>query len=207
MITKNSKFIGVSLMLFIFLAGTIHMTHAAVDMKELQAKFEKETGRPWSKASSEQRSDFMYNIRGREKKEEREERVKGVVTPFYIREGYRKEYQTEWEDATEEEQELFIEEYKATQKERDKEEKLKFKKERLRLKKIEKEKRLVEKELKLKKKARKNKAKAKQKEVDRKRKEEKRKLREAKRGRSDLLLKLKDMREQRSRDKRKGTSK
>jgi len=141
-IYKSSKFIGVPLVLFIFLVGTIQVTYASVSMKELQARFYKETRKKWSKATSEERSDFMYKIRGHEKKEEREDRVKGVVTPFYIREGYRKAFQANWEDATEEEQEDFIEGYKDLKKKWDREEKEKIREKEIRLRKIERAKHL-----------------------------------------------------------------
>jgi len=54
MIAKCSKLIGVFLMLLAFLAGTIQVTYASVDMEELQEKFNKETGKEWSKVTSKE---------------------------------------------------------------------------------------------------------------------------------------------------------
>jgi len=104
MARKCSKFISIYSLLFIFLAGTINVTSASMDMDDLKIKFKEETGNEWSKVTSDERRDFMYIIRGHEKKEEREERVEGENIPFYIQEGFRKEYKREWEDATEEEE-------------------------------------------------------------------------------------------------------
>ena len=200
MIYKSSKFVGVLLVLFIFLAGTIQVTYASVSMKELQARFYKETRKKWSKATSEERSNFMYKIRGREKKEEREDRVKGIVTPFYIREGYRKEFQADWEDATEEEQEDFIKGYKDLKKKWDREKKEKIREEKIRLMEIERAKRLEKRKLEKRRKDREKKARDKQKELEKKRKNEKKRLEDAKKKSSLLHKKLGDMHDSRTRD-------
>jgi len=191
---KYSKLISVSSVLVIFLAGAISTTHASVDMKELQARFKNETGVEWSKASSELRSDFMYQLRGVEKKEEREGRVRGVVTPFHIREGYRKVYKMDWDDADEEDQESFLEEYKSLKKQWDKEEEDKIKAEAYRLKQIAKEKHEKKKERYKKKKEKAKLAKEKQKALDQKKKETKKKLMEAKKRKTKLHEKLGRMR-------------
>jgi len=159
MIYRYSKSIGISLMLLIFLTGTIDITYASVSMEELRAQFYKETRIKWSKATSEERSDFMYKIRGREKKEEREERVKGVVTPFYIRERFKREYERVWEDATEDEQESFIDDYKSLQRQWEHEEKEKIREKKIRLRKSERAKRSEEKRLRLKKREKEKKSK------------------------------------------------
>jgi len=200
MIYKSSKFIGAPLVLFIFLAGTIQVTYASVSMEELQARFYKETRKKWSKATSEERGDFMYKIHGHEKKEEREERVKGVVTPFYIREGYRKEFQTNWEDATEEEQEDFIKDYKKLKRRWDREEKEKIREGKARLRKIEREKLTEKRRLEEKRRAREKKATKKQKDLEEKRKEVKKRLEDAKKKSSKLHKKLTDMHDDRTRD-------
>jgi len=131
MIYKYLKFIGTFLALVIFLAGTINITFASMNMDVLKEKFKQETGKKWSEVTSDERRDFMYKVRGREKKAEREKRVEGVKTPFYIREGFRKEYERKWEDATEEEQEEFIDEYKTVKKKWEREEKERLREERL----------------------------------------------------------------------------
>lgn len=199
MIVKWSKFIGVFLMLFAFLAGTIQVTYASVNMEELREKFSEETGKDWSKVTSKERRDFMYKIRGRKIKAERKARVKGVETPYYIREGYRKEYQMEWEDATELEQELFIKKYKVLKIRWDREEAKIIRDEDHRLKAIEREREQTKRDLKLKKERREREAKAKQRELERKRKEEKRRLEAAQKKRNALAVRLRQLRQQRSR--------
>jgi len=144
MVRKYLKIISISPLLLIFLAGTINFTFASMNMDELKEKFKEDTGKEWSKVTSEERRDFMYEIRGDEKREEREKRVEGVRIPFHIREGFRKQYQRLWEDATEEEQEEFIEEYKDLKIKWEKEERDRILKEKARLREIENEKRKKE---------------------------------------------------------------
>jgi len=136
MVRKHIKFISISPLLLIFLAGTINFTFAAMNMDELKVKFKEDIGKEWSKATSDERRDFMYEVRGDENREERQKRVEGVRTPFHIREGYRKQYQKLWEDATEEEQEEFIEEYKGLKIKWEKEELSSIRKEESRLRDI-----------------------------------------------------------------------
>jgi len=200
MVYRYSKSIGIFLVLFIFLTGAIQVTYASVSMKELQAKFQRKTGIKWSNATSEERSDFMYEVRGREAKEEREERVKGVEVPFYIREGYRKEYDSEWEEATEEEQEHFIKVYKDLKRKWEREKNDKIREAGLRARKIERDKRNAEKKLSLKRKEREKRKLDKKKEIERRRKAEKKRLEAAKKRNNLLLKKLKGMRDSRSRD-------
>jgi len=199
MVHKYLKLISISPALLIFLAGTINVTSASMNMDDLKIKFKEETGKKWSEVTSDERRDFMYKVRGHEKKAEREKRVEGVRTPFYIREGFRKEYKRLWEDATEEEQEEFIEDYKRLKKEWEKEEKERLEEEEDRLKKIEQEKRKKEMEAKRKKQKKEKKKREELAELERKRQEEKKRLEDSKRERNKLLKKLKDMRKSRNR--------
>jgi len=191
MIKKYFKFIGISLMLLIFLAGMINFTFASMNMDELQEKFKQETGKQWSEVTSEERSDFMYEIRGGDKKEERKKRIEGVTTPFYIRERFRKEKKMQWEDATEEEQESFVQEFKKLRKKLDQEQAKTLKDKEFYLKKKEREKKQAKKELIKKKKERQRKADAKRKALKKKRKDEKKRLKDSMKDRNALLRLLK----------------
>jgi len=70
-------------------------------MDAIKDLFEKETKKKWEQVTSEERKDFLYKIRGKERVEEREERVEGVKIPFHIREGFERSKGKKWEDATE----------------------------------------------------------------------------------------------------------
>jgi len=106
------KFIGIYLTLFVFLSESIGLSYAVMTMDEIRDSFKKKTEKKWEEVTSEERKDFLYKIRGKERIEEREERVEGVKIPFHIREGFKRSRGKKWEEATEEEQRTFIEQYK-----------------------------------------------------------------------------------------------
>ena len=136
---KYFKFISIYPIVLMFLAGTMPIAFASMDMDTLREKFTNETGKQWFQVTSEERRDFMYKIRGHKKKEEREKRVEGVTVPYYIRESFRREKKMKWEDATEKEQKLFIKKSEQLKKDQGKFEKKKLKDEEQRLRVIKRE--------------------------------------------------------------------
>jgi len=131
---ESLKYIGISVMLAIFVFSEIGLLYAATkSMDEVRDQFKTDTGKIWEEASSEERQDFMYRLRGRKMKHEREERVKGETVPYFIREGFERHWDMSWDDATEEQQESYIE------RERDKRDQLIAEEQQRRESRIEKE--------------------------------------------------------------------
>jgi len=190
---KYFKLISICLILLVFLARTMPIAYASMDMDALQKKFANETGKQWSEVTSEERRDFMYKFRGHKKKEERKKRVEGVTAPFYIRESFKREKQMEWEDADKKKQKLYIQKYERLKRSRDRVEQNKQKDEKRRLMEIKREKIQKEKELKAKKLKKDQKKRAKQKKSKDVKKATKKRLKDAKAKKTKLQSRLKKM--------------
>ena len=168
---------------------------STMSMEEIHKRFKRENRKKWEDATRIERVNFLYKMRGKEKKEERQERVKGVKIPYHIREGFYREHGKKWEQASEAEQEEFIKIYKNRLKELDIERLIKKKEAEIRAKEIEIEKHLKKVEAKRRKQARAIEKKLEKEALKRKREEEKRKVLDSRRKRNLLLQKLKEPRD------------
>lgn len=112
-------------------------SYSAIGMDRVRNAFEKETGGQWSKATSEEKKDFLNDIKGREgfqekieykgKKEKHDRAPRTVegstlseqredIAPYYIREGFEKATGRVWEEAAKIEQEQYWASYIAKEK-------------------------------------------------------------------------------------------
>jgi len=105
--SKNQKLVIISIVSLAFLSQTLLLFATTVPMEELRQMYVEEIGETWDKATSDERKKFLYKIIGHKKKKARQDRVEGVTTPFYVREGFLRDNNKKWEDASEEEQEEY----------------------------------------------------------------------------------------------------
>ena len=137
-------------LILVFLLSMTGVSHAVLSMNEVQYLFEREKGQLWKDATSEERRDFVRDVRGREEFQEGELKGKkkelkagsGIdkrftaledikeKAPYQVRSGFEIETGIEWDDATEKEQNAFWKKYKFEEKKQKQEEKLYSRKKR-----------------------------------------------------------------------------
>jgi len=186
---------GIYVVIVVFLSEAIGLSYAAVTMDELGALFTKKTGKKWEQVTHEERQDFLYEIRGKERVQERKERVEGVKIPYYIRESFKNKKGMKWENATEKEQTDYVKKYKKLERNWERDEKD-------RIKATNKEKKNRAKILKNERKKIAKRKKMKQKEKKRIQREEKDRKKREKKQIKDFKKKIRDM-QKRSKQQRK----
>ena len=212
MVFKSQNGVLIGSLILVFLLGMAGVSHAGLNMNEVQYLFEKENGLSWEDATSEERKTFIRDVNGREeyqegqfngRKEEVEERTEDVkkstvfdgrkkITPFDVRASFEVETGREWDDATEEEQKVFWREFKIDEKKLKQDEKAYLKKKELEEQQQRRDYKLKKQALKLKKKQRAQKEKLRRQEIRRKRIFNKQEAKEVKRRWEEFRQKLQD---------------
>lgn len=214
MVFKFQYGILISSLILTFLLGATGVSHAVLSMNEVQYLFAQEKGQSWKDATSQEKKAFIRDVRGREEyqegqfKEKKKKRgsFQGDETstalekrkkkaPYKVRTSFKNKTGTKWDDATEEEQKIFWQEYKNEEKRLKQEEKL-YRQEQKRLEQQRKaEFKQKKQEMKRKKQLKDQEEKAKRAEIKRKRAEERRRAETKKREWEAFRQEMKDKHE------------
>jgi len=102
------NYLFILIMLLSFALNGVSFSYASITMDEVHKLYQKEKGESWEEATSDERTKFLYEVMGRKKKEDREQRVEGKTVPYYVEEGYLRETKQDWNSATKAEQDNYL---------------------------------------------------------------------------------------------------
>lgn len=201
MVFKSQNGVLIGSLILVFLLGMAGVSHAGLNMNEVQYLFEKAKGLSWEDASSEERKAFIRDVSGREEYQEGQfkDQTKEVeeipddvdkpavfdgredIAPFRVRTSFKAETGKKWDDATEEEKTVFWRKFKVDEKKLKQDERLYSEKRKLEEQQQRRDYKLKKQELKFQKKQKAQEEKLRRTEIKRKRISDKQEAKEKKR--------------------------